>query len=257
MLSKCQITVGWVEEHYNEDSKQNDEILRDICRTFPTNVKFREGFEGAAENRGKLFTVLKLYAVLDPEVGYCQGMGFLAGIFLMYMGVEQALWMLSSVLRGPKWNFYSLYTQGFPLLQEYFYVLERLIERRCPLLHKHFTKLGVVSNMYATEWFMTFFAFRLPFEILLRMWDCVFHQGMRIIFSMGIYLLQCNEQVLLTKDFPDIVTTLKNLHDGYITDFNTNAVMRACFKLRVTNKLITRLSAQYRQGLKEKQMNTS
>lgn len=246
-LSLATSKPGWVGAHCTQDCKQNDEILRDVGRTFPTNVMYRDGYKGAAESRDKLFTVLKMYAILDPEVGYCQGMGFLVGIFLMYMGVEESLWMLASLLRGKKWQFYGLYTQGFPLLQQNFYVLERLIERYCPLLYKHFVRNGVQSNMYATEWFMTFFAFRLPFEILLRVWDVVFHQGMRIIFSMGIYLLRCNQKYLLCNEFPDIVHSLKNLHDNTITDYNTNSVMTACFKLRITNKLISRLAAQYRK----------
>ena len=32
--------------------------------------------------------ILKAYAALDPEVGYCQGMNFLAGVLLMYLPSE-------------------------------------------------------------------------------------------------------------------------------------------------------------------------
>ena len=33
-------------------------------------------------------SILKAYAALDPEVGYCQGMNFLAGVLLMYLPSE-------------------------------------------------------------------------------------------------------------------------------------------------------------------------
>lgn len=35
-----------------------------------------------------LMNILKAYAALDPEVGYCQGMNFLAGVLLMYLPSE-------------------------------------------------------------------------------------------------------------------------------------------------------------------------
>ena len=35
-----------------------------------------------------LFNVLKAYAVYNPEIGYCQGMGFISALLLMYMAEE-------------------------------------------------------------------------------------------------------------------------------------------------------------------------
>lgn len=35
-----------------------------------------------------LMNVLKAYAVYHPEVGYCQGMGFVTALLLMYMEEE-------------------------------------------------------------------------------------------------------------------------------------------------------------------------
>ena len=37
-----------------------------------------------------LFNVMKAYAVCDPEVGYCQGSAFLAGMLLLHMPEEDA-----------------------------------------------------------------------------------------------------------------------------------------------------------------------
>lgn len=35
-----------------------------------------------------LTNILKAYAAMDPEVGYCQGMNFLAGVVLTYLPSE-------------------------------------------------------------------------------------------------------------------------------------------------------------------------
>lgn len=54
-----------------ETSEWEAHIERDIHRTFPKHVLFREhtGFGQHA-----LFNVLKVYSIYDKELGYCQGM---------------------------------------------------------------------------------------------------------------------------------------------------------------------------------------
>ena len=61
-------------------------------------------------------------------MGYVQGMGFIAGLLLLYMSEEDAFWTLVALLRGsvhPPLE--GLYQAGLPLLQQYFSQFERLI----------------------------------------------------------------------------------------------------------------------------------
>lgn len=65
-----------------------------------------------------------------PQVGYVQGMGFVAGLLLLYMCEEDAFWTLVALLKGqvhPPME--GLYTDGFPLLQQYFYQFEYTIKQ--------------------------------------------------------------------------------------------------------------------------------
>ena len=41
-----------------------------------------------SQGQASLFRVLKALSVFDPEVGFCQGMPFVAGMLLLYMGEE-------------------------------------------------------------------------------------------------------------------------------------------------------------------------
>lgn len=60
-------------------------IKRDLMRTFPTHHLFAE--EDTPGQRS-LLNVLRAYSVYDNEIGYCQGMAFLAGVLLNYMPEE-------------------------------------------------------------------------------------------------------------------------------------------------------------------------
>ncbi|WVZ92993.1 hypothetical protein U9M48_039017 [Paspalum notatum var. saurae] len=80
-----------------ETSASELEIIRDISRTFPTHVFFQQR-HGLGQR--SLYNILKAYSVYDRDVGYVQGMGFLAGLLLLYMSEEDAFWLLVALLKG-------------------------------------------------------------------------------------------------------------------------------------------------------------
>ena len=53
-------------------------------RTFPSHTYFNAQL-GAGQIG--LFNILKSYSLLDDEVGYCQGLSFVAGLLLMHVRV--------------------------------------------------------------------------------------------------------------------------------------------------------------------------
>ena len=59
--------------------------------------------EAGGQGQTSLRRLLRWYAALDPEVGYCQGMGFIAGLFLTYMVEEHAFYTFYSVLTVRSW----------------------------------------------------------------------------------------------------------------------------------------------------------
>lgn len=64
-------------------------------RTFPTHPYFSAQL-GAGQL--SLFNLLKAYSLLDSEVGYCQGISFVAGVLLLHMSEEQAFEMLKFLM---------------------------------------------------------------------------------------------------------------------------------------------------------------
>ena len=62
------------------------------------------------------------------QVGYVQGMGFIAGLLLLYMCEEDAFWTLTALLKGAVHApLEGLFRPGLPLLQQYLYQFERLV----------------------------------------------------------------------------------------------------------------------------------
>jgi hypothetical protein len=65
------------------DSPFDKLIERDINRTFPSH-EFFSARGGVGQE--SLRNVIKAYSLYDPDVGYCQGIGFVAGILILNVG---------------------------------------------------------------------------------------------------------------------------------------------------------------------------
>lgn len=192
--------------------KEVDAIIsRDLARTFPNHVLFQD-----AGGTGQTFLrhVLHAYAGSDPEVGYVQGMGFLVAALSTQMGEEESFWALHEMMFNERYKMRELFRPGFPLLQQFFYQLKRLIARLLPKLSKRLDELEIPPSYYASQWFLTLFVAHFPFRALLRIWDIFFSEGWKIIFRTGIALMKWEESHLLSLSFEDTLAALKCLQDN-------------------------------------------
>lgn len=57
-------------------------IFMDIGRTFPNHEYYKAPF---GLGQLALFNILKAYSILDPELGYCQGLAFICGVLLLHV----------------------------------------------------------------------------------------------------------------------------------------------------------------------------
>ena len=85
------------------------EIEKDVDRTFPEHVYFDKDYYGYI-GQFSLSRVLCRFSANNPEIGYCQGVNFIAGFLLMVSGGHEieTYCMLEAVIhRFQIKNFYS------------------------------------------------------------------------------------------------------------------------------------------------------
>ncbi|XP_016895278.2 TBC1 domain family member 4 isoform X2 [Cynoglossus semilaevis] len=184
---------------------QQHAILVDLGRTFPTHQYFSVQL-GAGQL--SLYNLLKAYSLLDTEVGYCQGISFVAGILLLHMSEEQAFDML-------KFLMYDLgirrqYRPDMISLQVQMYQLSRLLHDYHRELYNHFEEYEICPSLYAAPWFLTLFASQFPLGFVSRIFDFLFAQGTEVIFKVALCLLSSHEGEIVECDsFESIVDYLK------------------------------------------------
>ena len=134
-----------------------------------------------------LFNVMKAYAVCDPEVGYCQGSAFLAGMLLLHMPEEDAFSVFMKLMSkgSGKISFWSItppllvlvgyinsiligyglrdmYKPGMSELEVLLYQMDQLISEHSSELANHFNAQGFATSTFASRWFLTLFSAVFP-----------------------------------------------------------------------------------------------
>ena len=93
----------------NADQNVVDDINKDIDRTL---IQFEEVQNESFKN--SLKNILSAYSVVDKDLGYTQGMAFLAGILLLYMDEYSAFSSFSILMLSPKYKLRELFIRDFP-----------------------------------------------------------------------------------------------------------------------------------------------
>lgn len=199
-------------ELYLKISGFERQIDLDIERTLRDHILFKARFSSAQVS---LFKILVAYSNHDPEVGYCQGMSTVAAFLLLYFEEEMAFNMLKRLMDRD--GLRGLFTAGFPLLFETFYVQEQLMKQFMPALYARLESLHITSSVYATKWYLTLFL-GFPFSLATRVWDLFLFWGMDILICASLALLKMHEHYLLTLGYESCMQFLSKLPETPIDE---------------------------------------
>uniref|UniRef100_A0A5F8GRS7 TBC1 domain family member 1 n=1 Tax=Monodelphis domestica TaxID=13616 RepID=A0A5F8GRS7_MONDO len=175
-------------------------------RTFPTHPYFSAQL-GAGQL--SLYNILKAYSLLDPEVGYCQGLSFVAGVLLLHMSEEDAFKMLKFLMFDM--GLRKQYRPDMIILQIQMYQLSRLLHDYHRDLYSHLEEHEIGPSLYAAPWFLTMFASQFPLGFVARVFDMIFLQGSEVIFKVALSLLGSHKPLILQhENLETIVDFIKN-----------------------------------------------
>lgn len=238
-----EIKEQFKENYYKElvekqaEKSEEDVILKDLNRTFPYHYLFKDQY-GLGQR--KLYNILKAFSIHSKLTGYVQGMGFICAVFLTYVEEENAFWMLVSLMVN--YNMENYYTPCFPELNKSFYILFSLLKLQIKDIFFLFKKYEIIPSMFASNWFITLFTNYLPFNIVIRFFDCFFYEGEKIIyrFALGLFKMK-KDEILRSKNIESLLKTLKNMNksieeDDYVQD---------SFKINISRKDIKKLKDEY------------
>eukprot|EP01054_Gregarina_sp_Poly1_P004139 Gregarina_sp_Poly_1__4138@NODE_2266_length_2381_cov_171_633967_g1453_i0_p2_GENE_NODE_2266_length_2381_cov_171_633967_g1453_i0NODE_2266_length_2381_cov_171_633967_g1453_i0_p2_ORF_typecomplete_len226_score24_63RabGAPTBC/PF00566_18/9_9e39_NODE_2266_length_2381_cov_171_633967_g1453_i09931670 len=162
-----------------------------------------------------LLRLLCAFAVYNPIVNYCQSLNFIAAFLRMILPEEVAFWsMVQSIdTRLPdKGNqiagYYSL--NMFDLRRD-LRVLEVLISRRLPKVHRVFETLDIHIEWLCSEWFLCLYITVFPMPLVLRIWDTLVFEGTKVLFRVALSVFKVLEpDIHKVRAFDEIIELVRN-----------------------------------------------
>ncbi|KAJ4760789.1 Ypt/Rab-GAP domain of gyp1p superfamily protein [Rhynchospora pubera] len=141
------------------------QIGLDVLRTDRTLV-----FYESKENLSKLWDILAVYAWIDKDVGYCQGMSDLCSPMIILLDDEaDAFWAFERLMRRLRGNFRC--TERSVGVENQLQSLASITQVVDPKLHQHLDALGGGDYLFAFRMFMVLFRRELSFGDSLYLWE--------------------------------------------------------------------------------------
>ncbi|KAJ8911434.1 hypothetical protein NQ315_005967, partial [Exocentrus adspersus] len=157
-----------------------DVIQLDISRTFPHLCIFQEG----GPYSETLHSLLAAYVCYRPDVGYVQGMSYIAAILILNMEHFDAFICFANLLNQPL--HLSAFTLDQTQMQAYYNAYNEVFKFNLPKLYSHFEKSGLTPDLYLLDWIYTIFAKAMPLDIACRIWDIFLRDGYEFIFRTAL-----------------------------------------------------------------------
>jgi len=194
--------------------EQTGELIRlDVSRTFPQLGIFQAG----GPYHTLLGDVLGAYVCYRPDLGYVQGMSFIAAILLLNLEEAQAFIVFANLVNRPCLSaFYRLDTSA---MGQYYTAFSCLLSLHLPKLAKHFAKLGLRPELYMLDWVMTLFSKAAPLDLTCRIWDLLIRDGESFLFKAALGILAMfQDKLMMEQDFILLAQFLSRLPDSLDAD---------------------------------------
>ncbi|HLD78453.1 MAG TPA: hypothetical protein VJB16_05485, partial [archaeon] len=206
-LSGARLSMKMHPGHYSElvarlsevPEEAVDQIEKDVPRTFPDHPFFR------AEGAVILRRLLLAYALHNLDVVYCQGMNYIAAVFICFLGEQEAFWLLDVLIRVVLPDYHSGSMSGAVVDQ---WVFAELLERYLPdvsasvkRISRQYLPAGQnLMSCISFSWFLTAFASWLPMESALAVLTLLLVQGRSsvLLFQVGLAVMKAKATVLET-----------------------------------------------------------
>lgn len=174
--------------------------------------------------------MLKAYTAYDPEIGYAQGMNFIAVILLTYLPEEEdAFWALVYVLMEKGWR--DIFNIKSDKIQLMLTDIETGIQTEFPEFYKKFCEEEYCSvEAVFSAAVITLYIYDAPFSVATRIFELFLVAGHRVIVQLTMGFIEARLDQLMRMQSFQLVQYLKK---GIIIDVLAEKDLRDILKNRV------------------------
>ncbi|XP_029465733.1 TBC1 domain family member 12 isoform X2 [Rhinatrema bivittatum] len=195
------------------DREASLELIKlDISRTFPSLYIFQKG----GPYHDLLHSVLGAYTCYRPDVGYVQGMSFIAAVLILNLEEADAFIAFANLLNKPCQL--AFFRVDHSMMLKYFATFEIFFEENLTKLFLHFKAYCLTPDIYLIDWIFTLYSKSLPLDLACRVWDVFCRDGEEFLFRTALGILRLYEDILLQMDFIHIAQFLTKLPEDITSE---------------------------------------
>jgi len=188
-------------------------IVLDLPRTFPGLSFFQPG--GPCHDQLK--NVLEAFVCSRVDLGYVQGMSYVAALLLLFMDEFEAFQSICGLFQRE--IFSTFYTMELESIQLYIKIFSFLFKNFLPDLHYHMEVKNEISpHIYFLDWVLTLFSKSPPIDVASHILDVYLLEGEYFLFKAGLGILYLLKNKLLRVEFDGIMQLMQQLTSHEIDD---------------------------------------
>ena len=205
------ITPVMLQKKYNDllyelNEKYDIEIKKDLLRTLPENISFKYG----NENYNKLYHILSAYSNYNKNIGYVQGLNFLAAHCLyIYKNEIDAFIFLDGLIH--KFKLENLFGIKNNELNQKIKEIEYTINKCCLEVNKHLQKIYLNYDFLIIKWMITLFSNHMNIKYLFQLWDYMIIFGWKFFKCFIIAVIKFNEKKILNSSLETITKIMNDI----------------------------------------------
>ena len=188
---------------YNYKSSYDLIIKKDLPRTFPDNILFKEG----TNFYNKLYRILSSYSNYNKKIGYAQGLNLItAQIILIFEKEEEIFLFLDSIVN--RFCLESLIGINNYLLIKKLDKICTLIKNFCKKVSFYLENNNLSYEFFIANWVLTLFSNSMNIENLNLIWDFMIIFGWKFFYFFVISVINFYENDIISYN-PDQISELK------------------------------------------------
>ena len=168
--------------------------------------------------------ILRIFVVARPDIGYVQGLSYIAATLLLQMDKFLAFVCFMNIILSP--NILPFYLLDGQNIKKRLDLFNDIFKINLPELFEHFKENEIMPEHYLLEWIMTLFTRNIYIDLAFRIWDIYMIEGIISLYKTAIVIFIIHQKDYLDMQFSDILNHLKNLEtykyneDKFIEEMN-------------------------------------
>ena len=215
-LSPALILKIYTDLKFENNHIYDTEIKKDLTRTFPDNILFKYG----NNYYNKLYHILTAFSNYNKNIGYTQGLNFLAAHIIYFFDeeIEEFIFLdalihrfdLEEILCPSNNNFF------IKKLDE----INNYIKKKLPKLSNHLNEMKLNYEFFTTNWVLTLFSNSMETKYLFYIWDYMIIFGWKFVKCFVVAVFMNFEKDILNATQNNLTFIMKNMIKN--NQFNNN-----------------------------------